>query len=464
MGDLELGEVGMAQDTAHPLLNEEITLTTGNSDLELGDVTMIQGTFQSLLDCIENEVNNMNPSPSIYMAPHTLRELSPSSFKPRMVSIGPLHKEDDNLQAFEKQKIIHLISLMSRISSPLEVTLKSCVGKAYSSMGDIKACYVWGKNYDDAEVAKMMVLDACFILEFIYRYSSSEESFLGNPSLPKTVIFDLVLLENQIPLFFLNEIYQSTMLKKLPNVTLIQFICPVLDDLSLFMEDIEINKISIDNTPHILSLLHECYKPQIGIKSGYISSAYYSALDLDRAGVKFKPNQNPKWPIDMNVESYSSPCISWCWSKPTLRMPVLRIHDFTELVLRNLIVYEQRSQTPKLITSYAFTMDMLVNTQEDVVMLVNSKVLENNMGSNVEAANMINSICKEVTQEEFFYCEEWATLSKHCNGYWPKHIARMRKTYFSSPWNIIALFAGIFLFVLTVIQTIFTINPASGNN
>ncbi|MFS7941467.1 hypothetical protein Hanom_Chr06g00476591 [Helianthus anomalus] len=438
-----------------------MTFPIGNGDLELGDVNMIQDTFQSLLDSIENEVNHFNRVlPQIARVPRTLRELNPSSFNPRVVSIGPLHRDDNNVQALEKQKIICLNNLLRRTSPSYGDLLKSCVQKAYSKMKQIKAFYVWEKSIDDAVVAKMMVVDACFILEFIHWYSKSDEPFSGNRLLPKTIIFDLVLLENQIPLFFLNEIYECTILKNDPKLSFIEFIHPVLNDLSLFEDEIKINKISIDTSPHILSLLHKCYKPQDDIKSNYLESPIHSAVDLDRAGVRFKPNRNPNWPMEMHLTSSMFPCFSWCWGNTTLRMPVFLVHDFTELLLRNLIAYEHSYQTRNHITSYAFAMDMLVNSQEDVAKLVDSKVLINDMGSNEEAANMINNICKEVTGEYSFYCEQCETLKEYCDGCWPKNITWLRKTYFSNPWNIIALFAGIILFALTVVQTVFTITSA----
>ncbi|KAJ0611681.1 hypothetical protein HanRHA438_Chr01g0023371 [Helianthus annuus] len=148
------------------------------------------------------------------------------------------------------------------------------------------------------------------------------------------------------------------------------------------------------------------------------------------------------------------------WHKPTIRMSVLVVGDFTESVLRNLIAYEQSGQTRNYVTSYAYAMYMLVNNQEDVAKLVDSGVLVNYMGSNEEAANMINGICKEVAWVDFFYVKQWKTINMYCNGYWPKHITRMRSIYFSSPWNMIALLAGIILFALTVVQTIFTIKSA----
>ncbi|CAH1433033.1 unnamed protein product [Lactuca virosa] len=151
---------------------------------------------------------------------------------------------------------------------------------------------------------------------------------------------------------------------------------------------------------------------------------------------------------------------SWCRGKPTLKMPVLRINNFTELVLRNLIAYEQYFGHDTYVTSYAMAMGMLVNTEEDIAKLIKSKVLINHIGSNEKAANAMNSLCKELPVLNFCYVDEWKQLDVRYNSYWPKNIAALKRTYFSSPWSMIALIAGVALFALTVVQTIYTVNAA----
>ncbi|KAJ0780219.1 hypothetical protein HanPI659440_Chr06g0235151 [Helianthus annuus] len=428
------------------------------SETKISSNNKTQVTVQSLLDHVNKDNVNRTP-PSIYIVPSTVRDLRPSCFSPRVVSIGPLHRDDMNLREFEERKASYLTSLVSRTNSPQEETLQSCVEKAYASMDKIKACYIWTKNYDDDEIAKMMVMDACFILGFILQVQEKKNW------VTQVVIYDLVLLENQIPFFFLELMFRCTISKFIPHVSLVEFLQPVLDHLNFFVGDIDFQNISTDTIPHILSLLHECYMPRVdNISSGTLSSTIRSAVDLDRAGVHFRPNETPKWLMEMEVNIHRYPFFFWSWSKTTLKMPVLKMHHFSELVLRNLIAYEQFRRTSKYITSYVVAMDMLVNTQEDVAMLIDSEVLVNYMSSNEEAANMINNISKEVACQDFFYGEQWNTLNKYCNSYWPKHLARMRRTYFSSPWNMIALVAGITLFALTVVQTIFTIKPIGSNN
>ncbi|KAJ0807514.1 hypothetical protein HanOQP8_Chr00c024g0717391 [Helianthus annuus] len=339
--------------------------------------------------------------------------------------------------------------------------------EAYSSMNKIKGFYVWTENYSDAKIAKMMVMDACFILEFMVKSKESAcQSYQGRLLQYYSVLHDMVLLENQIPLFFLDKIFQRTIFKVLGNTPLVELILPVLKAHNLFGVDMETKNISIDDTttPHIFDLLHKCYTPQNDNPTNTEPASRiptHSAVNLYRAGINIRPNQNPKWLMELKVEKNWFRCF-YGWNMLSLKMPVLKVHDSTEFLLRNLIAYEQSFQTDKLhsyVTSFALAMDMLMNTQEDVAKLIDSGVLINHMGSNEEAANMINNICKHVTWEEFIYGKLWKEIDDHCNDYWPKHIAKMWTTYFSSPWSMIALIAGIMLFTLAVIDTIFTVNP-----
>ncbi|KAJ0956829.1 hypothetical protein HanPSC8_Chr01g0020081 [Helianthus annuus] len=356
-GDLELREVS------------SMYMAPENKDLELGEVDIIQGTVHSLLDCVQkvNIQRNMF-SPSIYMAPRTLRDLNLSLFNPRVVSIGPLHREDENVQAFEGRKANYLSNLMSCTNSPPDEILNSCVEKVYASLEQIKACYVWTKTYGDAEITKMMVMDALF---------------------------------------------QCTVLKFMPQTSLVDYIFPILQSLNIFDGYLNTNNIPTNTTQHVLSLLHQYYKPPTSIKQGLLSTRIHSAVDLERAGVHFKPNQNPTWVMGMEVKLYRFPCFFGPWGKPTLRMPKLIVENFSELVLRNLIAYEQSCQTHYHIISYVITMDMLANTQEDVAKPVDSEVLVNKMGSNEEAADLINNICKDVPGVYSFYEQEWEKLNKY---------------------------------------------------
>ncbi|KAJ9543741.1 hypothetical protein OSB04_023448 [Centaurea solstitialis] len=116
-----------------------------------------------LIRCQEkgHEVS-IKPSPSIYMVPGSLRDLSPSSFKPRVVSIGPLHREDKLLQDFEEQKTAYLYLLLARLLDHLDLSsrqiLEVCLHKVDASIDGIRACYVGMNRYTDSQLVEMMVM------------------------------------------------------------------------------------------------------------------------------------------------------------------------------------------------------------------------------------------------------------------------------------------------------------------
>ncbi|KAI7729405.1 hypothetical protein M8C21_010243 [Ambrosia artemisiifolia] len=435
-----------------------------NMDVGRGDVD-VDTTVNSLIECLKGENQTKQLSPSIYMVPSTLKDHNPSSFKPRMVAIGPLHREDENLQASEAEKTTHMFNLLSRIvGSTHEDTLRACAQKVNASMDKIRACYAETIIYNNTELAKMMVMDGCFILEFLYRIKNPDKFKPGNMMFVQFTMYDLLLLENQIPFLVLEDIFECTISKFDQTASLVDVIHAVLEHVNPFKEH-KLTSSSKTTHHHILGLLHECYEYQEAESLEFSNSRFPSAVELDRAGVSFKRLQDTEWPLMMEVKSRRLPCFSnFSWGKPTLIMPVLDINDFTELVLRNLIAYEQFSHNvTQYVTSYAMAMDMLIDTQEDIAKLVQKRVIVNHIGSNQEAADMINCICKEVAWRDFFYYDQWMELNRYYNGYWSKNVAWLRRNYFNNPWNIIALVAGILLFVLTVVQTIFTVNPAGSD-
>ncbi|GKD31789.1 putative UPF0481 protein [Tanacetum coccineum] len=429
-----------------------------NGDVELGN--LIGKTVQFLLDCEEKGRKRKSLSqPSIHMVPTGFRNLSPSSFNPQVVAIGPLHKGDENLQEFEERKVIYLHEFLFRLNLSPKETLQACVEKVRGSISQIKACYTG--IYDDTELAKMMVMDGCFILEFFCKLSEYKDAPVNtSPVITHRIIDDLLRVENQIPFFVLKNVFECTILNFNPQASLTQLLLPFLVTFMkniLQAEPLNIDTGAVDTCyDHILGLLHKSYQPSY--RSGLFTLPnFHSATELDRAGVNFTPNDAATSLTAMKLN------FSGFWWKPTLKMPVVCIHDSTEMAFRNLIAYEQSSSLlPNYVTSYAYAMHMLIHTPDDVAKLVESKVIINFLASNERAAKFLKNICKETIIVDFFYQDEWEKLHKYYNGYWPKQIAGLKRTYFSNPWSMIALFAGIVLFILTLVQTIFTVR-STGN-
>ncbi|PWA77760.1 hypothetical protein CTI12_AA129950 [Artemisia annua] len=431
-------------------------------NVELGTVD-IDHTVQLLLDYEERVHNRSKHHPqSIFMVPSIYRDISPSSYTPRVVSVGPLHHQDEHLKGFEVYKATYMHELLHSLHSTPEETLKACVTKITNSIDQIKACYIGMKTYPDSELVEMMVMDACFILAFLNYQGVSDSSMGLNSLLYPHIFYDMVLIENQIPFFVLQDIFNSTLLKLYPTLSLSYYIFKVQKHCKVFEEDLEMNSSNISSThDHILGFLHKSYQhPDSNSSKPFSMDKAYSVTELDRSGVRFSYTLNAKWPMAIELEFSRFLCIPLSWRKPTLKMPVLYLHAYTELILRNLLIYEHSSQVKTCVSSYLIALDLLINTPEDVAKLASSQVLVNTLGSEEKAVNLISSIHKDVPVADFFYHEQWKLLDKYYNGYWPNILAELRRSNFSNPWSIIALLAGIALFILTVVQTIYGVKAA----
>ncbi|XP_071731758.1 UPF0481 protein At3g47200-like isoform X1 [Rutidosis leptorrhynchoides] len=422
-------------------------ITSSMSDVDRNSLKILMGRLER-----GRNRSTQNP-PTICVVPSSLRDLSPRSFNPLVVSIGPLHKDEEKTKEFEVVKDHYLHDLLHRTNSPPEQVLKECVEKVKASMDKIRASYAVIIPFSDIDLANMMVIDACFILEFCLKHYDHHFKYLDkilNETLRVDVAYDLILLENQIPFFVLQDMFDCTCGRRDSTLPLNKLVYVILkgyvDPFRYVVYDKEFpNRDAVNESTHdhVLGYFHTYYKP-------------VSCTPLKpTAGTE---TTTPK-EVAMQIKSFLSACFSWCRGKPTnLLVPTLHIYEETEKILRNFIAYEETF--PKLhnyFTSYATALSDIVKDEEDVATLVELNVLVNHLGPHKEAANMLQAIRKQCFIKKFSSHQDLMQLKNYYNSSWLRNIRRLRSTYFSSPWSAIALVAGIILFSLTIVQTVFTI-------
>lgn len=97
-----------------------------------------------------------------------------------------------------------------------------------------------------------------------------------------------------------------------------------------------------------------------------------------------------------------------------MNIPTIGIHDNTEPFLRNFIAFEQCCpRVSQHFTSYAFLMDMLINSETDIQVLKDAKVINNYLGADEDISNLFNKLCKEVVLEEFYFTDTCSKASKY---------------------------------------------------
>ncbi|GLU16553.1 hypothetical protein SLE2022_329830 [Rubroshorea leprosula] len=311
----------------------------------------------------------------IFRVPATLKMQNPEAYEPYFFSFGPWHFGEPHLMDAQKYKVHFLEQLVSRFPSPyykikeLEEIISEVQSEACECYGGWGAINVEGRETFE----KILLLDGCFIIEMLRKWNGpiavyqSERFIFSNAMIP-TWRQDLFLIENQIPWFVLERLYERTRVSEQdkPLVELeIDVFYSIFSYHKLQIRPLKINHI-LDLAWHYVGFSSE--EPTWG--DDYFDKNRHnipSATSLREAGVKFR-----------RVESTRILDIRFNNAQGVLEIPSLLIHPTTETISRHLISFEQchRPHRPK-VTCYAKLLNGLVNTPDDVDLLSRDDVFNN---------------------------------------------------------------------------------------
>ncbi|GAB2279568.1 hypothetical protein Dimus_014211 [Dionaea muscipula] len=418
---------------------------------------------------------------SIYRVPRSLKDRADQkNYIPQVVSLGPYHHGKESLKEMEQHKWRALHNILKRHKQDVTIYLdamKELEEKA-------RACYEQPVLLSSEEFVQMMVLDGCFMVELFRCADEGGFESLGyaenDPvySLRSTTIFiqrDMIMLENQIPLFVLDKLLSlqpgmSTDQKSVARLALGFFKLlmptgplasthppsneralltdPTSDESGLHCLDVfkrsllkEFQPVHRDSNLDEYKIL-ELLNYMIDERRQQLIPC---VIDLKNAGVKFKKRETEQF-WDIKFEN------------GVLEIPRILVHDGTKSLFFNLIAFEQcHMDSTNDITSYAIFMDNLINSAEDVSQLHKRGIIEHWLGSDAEVAELFNGLCREVVFDNDD--SSLSVLSKNINDYYKKRRhawkAALRLKYFNTPWAVISFVAAVFLLLLTFAQTFY---------
>lgn len=178
-----------------------------------------------------------------------------------------------------------------------------------------------------------------------------------------------------------------------------------------------------------------------------------SATELNEAGIRFKKSKT------RSLKDIS-------FRGGVLRLPVIVVDDATESIFLNLMAFERfHVGAGNEVTSYIFFMDNIIDSERDVALLHSRGIIQNAIGSDKAVAKLFNSLSKDISLDpnsslNFVHQKINVYCKKACNEW----RANLIHTYFRNPWAILSLIAAVFLFALTIAQTVYTIYPYYQNN
>ncbi|KAM0947160.1 hypothetical protein DsansV1_C08g0083191 [Dioscorea sansibarensis] len=171
-----------------------------------------------------------------------------------------------------------------------------------------------------------------------------------------------------------------------------------------------------------------------------------TAMKLHESRVKFMKSQTKK----INDISFDN---------GIFKLPHLTIDDSTESFFLNLMAFEHlHVGLEDEVTSYVCFMDELSDSANDVHRLCSDGIIHNAVGSDQAAAEILNSLTKEVIHDPTRKIREIrTTVKKYSESRFHRWLASLLHIYFDTPWTTIGVIAAVVLLILTLVQTFYTV-------
>ncbi|TXG70182.1 hypothetical protein EZV62_005117 [Acer yangbiense] len=460
--------------------------------------------FKSLDEALEEALRDeaeTSTKPKIQKIPFMLRDND--NFKkylePRVVSIGPFHAKNSNLQVTKWMKLKLAALFIQEDDMDRNLLYETILEK----IADFKGCYTdeATEGYNNEELAWMFLVDGCALLHYMI-ICGIEKKEVRHDMLKRLKIKkdhmefvqqDVFLLDNQLPyklLDLLIGLSNKQCKEKELKHSLEKFI---LDSINAPPDLYEANQKNYrkawkDKKPlHLLDLLRttliqpdnekdashatitmreRSQKPKklkeiLGVKVFETGKKLTDALtfkkkhvwhssfrnieELKAAGISLKPS-----------ETSSMKSISF--SGGTLKIPPIVVDDWTEAKLLNLAAYEMCPdfQNDFEVSTYIFFMDSLIDRAKDAKELRESGILHNALGSDKQVAKLFNKISTDLVPNQMYEVVR-RKIQSHCDNKWITWRAQFCARHFHSPWSALAFSAAIIVVASAIVQTVYTV-------
>ncbi|XP_052182871.1 putative UPF0481 protein At3g02645 [Diospyros lotus] len=144
----------------------------------------------------------------IFNVPKKLLATDPYSYIPQHVALGPYHYWRSELYEMQRHKLAAAKRTQKQL--PQDSKFQHFVDELAKLEPRIRRCYHKYLDYNGETLAWMMAVDAAFLLEFI-------QTPVGRNSAHEAILRDLVMLENQIPMFLLSKLLEFLQFSPAPE-------------------------------------------------------------------------------------------------------------------------------------------------------------------------------------------------------------------------------------------------------
>ena len=438
--------------------------------------------WNRLVQKAKERIQSQSQWPRIPKVPQMLRGTQDFKkfYEPRVISLGPYHHGNPHLRPGEMIKPLCAQKFLADSNQDIDALYT----KIESNIEAVKKCYDWSSTseYDDEALAWMMLLDGCFLLQFIC--GTGMKNFLRYHQIG-FVELDLFLLENQLPFGVLKLIFEGTSLPV--EETIKEFITNTIRPEGSTSE-IQLKEENKEPS-HLLDLLRSALlgrykkisKQELGSqpeqeqeaeKKGESSSSsrgrdggfccpwkkgkqqgnwpsFRHIKELKAAGIHLQPSATSSL-TDISFNSY--------FFYGYLKLPPIIVDDSTKPKFLNIVAYEMCPDAPDdyAVTSYVCFLYELIDHADDVKELRSKHILYNCLGSDEDVAKIFNEIGNDVVDPDA-YKEVKTSIQKHYDKRVNTWIAEGLHEHFRSPWTIIAFIAAVLVLLFTGVSTYYAL-------
>lgn len=416
-----------------------------------------------------------NQSCCIYRISHRLRRINSEAYDPDLLSIGPYHHGKKELLMLEEHKP-RFLHLFVEEAGKNGVTYEELFEAVSQREEAIRSSYSEDLvEFDRKKLIDMMLLDGCIILMMFFIVSRKldltikDDPIFKIPRILAIIRSDLLLLENQVPLFILETLFVTSKISPVGGLNKMAF--------KFFRYSTQIPERSWSSyydieAKHLLDLIRQTFIPYPSEKKkqpSHISlsipcwrreisqtgTRQYSHTDpflrlitsarrLRNKGVIFKPRVEAETWLDIKLK------------KGVLEIPPLLLDNFIGQVFLNFVAFEQfYGYCSNHITSYVAFMGCLMNDEADTRFLSEKGIMENCFETDQEVSRFFKKIGKDVAFDISlsYLAEVFEGVNKQTSKGGRMRCKELAHTFFGSPLTSVASCAALLLLVLTLIQT-----------
>lgn len=499
------------------------------------DINQLVDSMRRELDYYQSEDEYLEKGLNqclIYRVQRHIREVSRFSYEPLILSIGPYHHGSVALQGMEKNKWGYLDEV---IKLNCKRNLLDYLTAISELAREARMCYSETIKMDSEDFLQMLLLDACIIFVALasrnmnlsctqkelselgdlqeividdaamssdntaksggnQKDDSETQSEAGGQWFIVFVNHDLLLLENQIPFFVVQRVYDVVRSEDSDPSLLAEEIAKFVEAaLRTYPKAIK-ESGRPKHFHHLLHLCHMYFRPsqkvpedhhslvapkyfcrflsfrckylklgkhleesdkqqQVYSENEFQLNRWRRAVQYIEAGVHFQKREfdhlNPHSLLDVK------------FSNGTLEVPCLFVDEFTEFLFRNLIAFEQTCpQFGDDFTAFIVFLSQLASMPEDVTLLATKGIIVHHLDSDAKVADLFTMLSKDVVFDfngNYYLKSLCQNLEARYQSNLNRWMAWLWLNHFSNPWLALGAVATVIVLICTVVQTVFGI-------